>query len=86
MYAPTIMAILVLPSAMAITAITAKNGHMAVMAMADGNSNMAIMGILWKSIEKLTVLISAQKDNPFKSYSSLNFLLKGSGDNESLAY
>ena len=36
------MAILVLLSAMAIWAITAKNGHMA---MADGKTNMAIMGI-----------------------------------------
>ncbi len=48
------MAILVLLSAMAIWAITAKNGHMAIMAMADGNINMAIMGIQWKSMEKLT--------------------------------
>ena len=37
-----------------------------------------------KSCTALT-MISAQED-PFKSYSSLNFLLKGSGDNESLAY
>ena len=48
------MAILVLLSAMAIWAITAKNGHMAIMAMADGNNNMAIMGIQWKSMENLT--------------------------------
>ena len=33
--------VLVLPSAMAITAITAKNGHMALMAMANGYANMA---------------------------------------------
>ena len=39
------MAILVLLSAMAIWAITAKNGHMAIIAMADGKTNMAIMGI-----------------------------------------
>ena len=48
------MAILMLPSVMAISAITAKNGHMAIMAVADGNINMAIMGIQWKSMEKLT--------------------------------
>ena len=35
-----IMAKLMLPSAMA---ITAKNDHMAIMAMAGGNINMAIM-------------------------------------------
>ena len=39
------MAIKLLPLALAISVITAKNGHMALMAMADGNGNLAIMGI-----------------------------------------
>ena len=49
------MAMLLLPLAIAIRAITAKNGHMAILAMVDGKPNIAIMGMQWKSIEKLTL-------------------------------
>ena len=48
------MAILVLPSAMAIMAIWPFLAVMAHMAMADSKTNMAIMGIQSKSMEKLT--------------------------------
>ena len=78
------MAMLLVPLAMAISAITAKNGHMAIMAMADGNINMAIMGIhpVIHPVKEhgktnSAVVVSAQYHNPFKSYGHLKFGTSG---------
>ena len=62
-----IMAILVLPSAMAIMAIWPFLAVMAHMAMADSKTNMAIMGIQWKSMEKLTQQSWFQLSSTFHS-------------------
>ena len=48
--------ILVLPSAIAITAITAINGCYGIYGNSHGTANMATIGIQGKSIEKLTQL------------------------------
>ena len=61
------MAMLLVPLAMAISAITAKNGHIAIKAMANGNITTAIIGIQWKSMEKLTQQSWFQLSSTFHS-------------------
>ena len=62
-----LMAILVLPSAIAISAIMAINGRYGVYGNHYVNTKMTVMNIQWKSIEKLTQMCWLQLIRTFQS-------------------